>query len=116
MMNKQHETMLRAIPWVTELTRGEVMCDGLIWSKISGKHLHAHGRDRSVPALGIPDNAHCRFHARWRFVTGDADQFMGAKTGNYCIHHLYSQGLRANMTEDERFDTWLREYRDGMDE
>lgn len=102
------DELIAQIPWVDQREVDGKPCDGIKWGQVALKHLYSMG---GRPAEGIPDRARCKLRAKWHFDALPDGEFPAGTTGDYCIHHLFSQ-IYDHREELERYQKWSAEQPD----
>lgn len=104
----ERDLRIAEIPWVSRFP-GEKPCDGIKWGQVALKHLYRMG---GHPPEGIPAKARCKLRAKWHFTAlRHKDRVLTGDTGDYCIHHLFSQ-IYDHHLEMERYQKWSAEQSD----
>jgi hypothetical protein len=104
------------LPWVKYLEKGQP-CQGIKWGKVALNDLYDMGRGGKRPArdpqLKDP-KFHCKNIAHWKFTAsrkgGKYDH--RAKSGVYCMSHLYAQGIYGSSIEEHRAREYLRAFKE----
>lgn len=102
MRSPARDTEIAQIPWVSRFS-GDKPCDGIKWNQAALKHLFSMG---GRPPEGIPYRARCKLHAKWHFTAlPNEDPGITGYTGDYCIHHLFTQ-VFGHQRELDRYQKW----------
>lgn len=97
MNTQERQDIIRAMPWVKELSGERPMCEGIKWSLVPLKYFSDENSGYEVP-----DKARCKNKARWAFR---ALRRSKARSGKYCQHHLmmYLRYCNDELARTEKF-------------
>lgn len=105
-MSKQKDELIAQIPWVRLYKGKQKGCEGIKWKHVALKHLYSMGGREPE---GIPDKARCKFRAKWHYTAPRPRKYqMTGRTGDYCIHHLFSI-IYSYQPDYDRYRKWSKE-------
>lgn len=96
----EHKAIVERIPHIRKLTieeRGWDRCQGYAFWRMP-RSIRLSGADKW-------ESYRCKAGAQWEFRALKAS---GARSGLYCWHHLFTNGINYDSAEAERVNKWLR--------